>query len=41
VSNVDAGTIMTLVVPLSLLIVVLGWWALVARRGRGEREPDA
>jgi hypothetical protein len=31
--NVDAGTVMTLVIPLSLLMVVLAWWAiLVARR---------
>ena len=41
-SNVDAGTIMTLVVPLSLLIVVLGWWALIARQARRRpRPPDA
>jgi uncharacterized membrane protein YhaH (DUF805 family) len=38
VSNVDAGTIMTLVVPLSLLMVVLGWWALLVRRARNHRE---
>jgi hypothetical protein len=37
VSNVDAGTIMTLVVPLSLLVVVLGWWTLLVRRGRRTR----
>jgi len=33
-SDVSAGTIMTLVVPLSLLIVVLAWWALLVRRAR-------
>jgi hypothetical protein len=38
VSNVNAGTIMTLVVPLSLLLVVLGWWTLLVRRGRRMRE---
>jgi hypothetical protein len=32
--NVDAGTYMTLVIPLSLLFVVLGWWALVVQRAR-------
>ena len=37
-SDVNAGTIMTLVVPLSLLIVVLGWWALLVRRARRTRE---
>jgi len=42
VSDVDAGTVLTLVVPLSLLIVVLGWWALVVRRrGTRPRSPDA
>ena len=31
--NVDAGTVMTLVVPLALLMVVLAWWAVeIARR---------
>jgi hypothetical protein len=38
VSDVNAGTIMTLVVPLSLVIVVLGWWALLVRRARRPRE---
>ena len=37
-SDVNAGTIMTLVVPLSLLIVVLGWWMLLVRRARRARE---
>jgi hypothetical protein len=37
VSNVDDGTILTLVVPLALLMVVLGWWALLARRTRNSR----
>jgi hypothetical protein len=38
VSDVNAGTIMTLVVPLALLIVVLAWWVLLVRRARRERE---
>jgi uncharacterized membrane protein YhaH (DUF805 family) len=38
VSDVNAGTIMTLVVPLSLLILVLGWWTLLVRRARRARE---
>ncbi len=37
-SDVNAGTIMTLVVPLSLLIVVLGWWALLVRRAGRPRQ---
>jgi hypothetical protein len=37
-SDVNAGTIMTLVVPLSLLIVVLGWWTLLVRRARRPRD---
>jgi hypothetical protein len=32
--NVGAGGYMTLVIPLSLLFVVLGWWALVVQRAR-------
>jgi nitrogen fixation-related uncharacterized protein len=32
--NVDAGTVMTLVIPLSLLMVVLAWWAFVIARKR-------
>ena len=31
-SDVSAGTVLTLVVPLSLLVVVLALWALTARR---------
>jgi len=38
VSDVNAGTVMTLVVPLSLLIVVLVWWTLLVRRARRPRE---
>jgi uncharacterized membrane protein YhaH (DUF805 family) len=38
VSDVSAGTILTLVVPLSLLFVVLGWWTLLVRRARRTRE---
>jgi hypothetical protein len=37
VSDVNAGTVMTLVVPLSLLVVVLAWWFVLARRGRAAR----
>jgi len=37
VSDVNAGTIMTLVVPLSLLMVVFAWWWLLARQGRRGR----
>lgn len=33
--NVDAGTVMTLVIPLALLMVVLAWWAIVITRRRG------
>jgi hypothetical protein len=32
--NVGAGGYMTLVIPLSLLFVVLGWWALLVQRAR-------
>jgi hypothetical protein len=32
--DVDAGTYMTLIVPLALLFAVLGWWALVVMRAR-------
>jgi len=32
--NVDAGTVMTLVVPLALLMVVLAWWAIAITRNR-------
>jgi hypothetical protein len=38
VSDVNAGTVMTLVVPLSLLVVVLVWWTLLVRRARRPRE---
>jgi hypothetical protein len=38
VSDVNAGTIMTLVVPLSLLMVVFAWWWLMVRRARRTRE---
>jgi hypothetical protein len=33
-NDVGAGTVMTLVIPLSLLLVVLTWWAFVVRRAR-------
>ena len=32
--DVDAGTVMTLVIPLAFLFVVLGWWAIVVSRAR-------
>jgi hypothetical protein len=32
--DVDAGTYMSLIVPLALLFVVLGWWVLVVVRAR-------
>jgi hypothetical protein len=32
--DVDAGTVMTLVIPLAFLFVVLGWWAIVVARAR-------
>lgn len=45
-SNVTAGTVMTLVVPLSLLVVVLALWAwprrnALRRRGTPPLGPDA
>jgi len=33
--NVGAGSVMTLVIPLALLMVVLAWWAIVIARRRG------
>jgi hypothetical protein len=32
--DVDAGTVMTLVIPLAFLFVVLAWWAIVVARAR-------
>ena len=32
--DVGAGAYWTLVIPLALLFVVFGWWALVVRRAR-------
>jgi uncharacterized membrane protein YhaH (DUF805 family) len=37
--DVDAGTYMTLVIPLALLFVVLGWWAIVVQRARRRNPP--
>jgi hypothetical protein len=34
VNDVDAGTVLTLAIPLSLLVVVLCWWGLVVVRAR-------
>jgi hypothetical protein len=40
VSNVSAGTVLTLVVPLSLLVVVLALWAWPRRKAlRGRDTP--
>jgi hypothetical protein len=32
-SDVSAGAVLTLVIPLLLLAIVLAWWWLAARRG--------
>jgi len=32
-SHVTAGAVLTLVLPLAVLALVLGWWWLAARRG--------
>jgi cytochrome c-type biogenesis protein CcmH/NrfF len=41
-SDVSSGAVLTLVVPLSLLVVVIGLWALSQRRRlRGRGEPTA
>jgi hypothetical protein len=40
-NDVDAGTILTLVVPLSLLFAVLGWWSLVVHRARRRNPPGS
>jgi hypothetical protein len=32
--DVDAGTVMTLAIPLAFLLVVLAWWAIVIARAR-------
>jgi hypothetical protein len=37
--NVGAGSVMTLVVPLSLLLVVLLWWGFVVRRALAKTRP--
>jgi hypothetical protein len=34
VNDVNAGTVLTLVIPLSLLCVVLAWWGFVVSRAR-------
>jgi hypothetical protein len=36
-SHFLAGSILTLVLPLGLLIVILIWYSLLWRRGAGER----
>lgn len=36
-NNVDAGTVLTLAIPLSLLVIVLGWWGFVVARARWAR----
>lgn len=32
-SDVTAGAVLTLVLPMALLVLVLAWWWLAARRG--------
>jgi len=32
--DTDAGTTLTLVIPLTLLFVVLGWWWVAVHRAR-------
>ncbi len=39
--NVDAGTTMTLVIPLSLLFAVLGWWWYLVHRARRRNPPGS
>jgi hypothetical protein len=34
-NDIGAGAALTLAIPLSLLVVVLGWLGYVVRRGRG------
>jgi hypothetical protein len=33
-NDVGAGSVMTLVIPLTLLLVILAWWIFVIRRAR-------
>jgi len=33
-NDVGAGAAITLVIPLSLLLVILAWWIFVVRRAR-------
>jgi hypothetical protein len=33
-NDVEAGAVLTLVIPLALLLVILAWWVLVIRRAR-------
>ena len=41
-SDVSSGAVLTLVVPLSLLVVVIALWAISQRRAlRGRDEPTA
>jgi hypothetical protein len=35
--DVDAGTVMTLVIPLAFFLIVLCWWAVVVQRARQRR----
>jgi len=41
VSDVNAGAVLTLVIPLALLLIVLAWWWLLVRRAQRTRQPDA
>ncbi len=40
-SDVEAGAVMTLVIPLSLLVVVLAFWGLQQQRLRMRRRAGA
>ncbi len=40
-SDVNAGAVLTLVIPLALLLIVLAWWWLLVRRAQRTRQPDA
>jgi len=33
-NDVSSGAVLTLVIPLSLLLVILAWWIFVIRRAR-------
>lgn len=37
-NDVGAGSVMTLVIPLLLLVVVLAWWGFLVARARRPRD---